>query len=83
MGTAHIYKKVKTLLEDGLQRDMYDGEMNLKLNELGLDSLDLVNVVSGLEDEHGIKIPSSDLPKLTAGTGMELVIYVQSKIEAI
>lgn len=50
-------------LED-VTPETFDMEMNL-LDELGIDSMDLITVVLVLKDEFGVNIEEEDYPKLT------------------
>lgn len=50
-------------LED-VTPETFDVEMNL-LDELGIDSMDLITVVLVLKDEFGVNIEEEDYPKLT------------------
>lgn len=46
--------------------------------DLGADSLDLVELVMGLEEEFGISIPESDMGKIV--TVQDAVDYVTAKL---
>lgn len=46
--------------------------------DLGADSLDLVELVMGLEEEFGISIPESDMGKIV--TVEDAVSYVSAKL---
>ena len=45
-------------------------------DDLGADSLDLFELVSSLEDEYGVEIPSEELEKLT--TVGKVIDYLQA-----
>ena len=57
-----ILAKIRTVVADKLSVDEQDvvPEANFK-TDLGADSLDLVELVMGLEEEFGISIPESDM----------------------
>ncbi|MBT9177381.1 MAG: Acyl carrier protein [Firmicutes bacterium] len=46
--------------------------------DLGADSLDLVELVMGLEEEFGISIPEADMGKIV--TVQDAVTYVSAKL---
>lgn len=73
-----MLEKVIAVLADKLSKD--ESEIKLESNikdDLGADSLDMVEVVMGLEDEFGIEVPEEDLGKiLTVG---DIVKYLESK----
>ncbi|MCQ2786802.1 MAG: acyl carrier protein [Bacilli bacterium] len=55
-------KKVESVLEKKLKLPAIDP--NKELRELGLDSLDVVELLLGLEDEFGIEFTSDELKDL-------------------
>lgn len=73
-----MLEKVIAVLADKLSKD--ESEIKLESNikdDLGADSLDMVEVVMGLEDEFGIEVPEEDLGKiLTVG---DIVKYLEEK----
>jgi len=54
--------KVETALKNKLKVDSIDPELELK--ELGLDSLDVVELLLSFEDEFGIEFASDELKTL-------------------
>lgn len=48
------------------------------MDDLGLDSLDVVEVFMGLEDEFGIEIPDDDMDACTTVQGV--VAYINERI---
>lgn len=65
-------------LEDVTPETM-DTEMHL-MEELGIDSMDLITVVLVLKDEFGVNIEEEDYPKLT---NIRLVAeYIKGKMDA-
>ena len=72
-------ERVKKIAVDKLQRS--EDEITEKANfqdDLGADSLDLVELVMGLEDEFEIQIPDEDVE--TIKTVGEAVNYIDEKI---
>lgn len=55
-------KKVQSVLAKRLKKDVIDP--NKELRELGLDSLDVVELLLELEDEFGIEFSSDELKTL-------------------
>ena len=76
---ADILERVKNVVDDKLKVD--PSEINSEANfidDLGADSLDVVDLVIGFEDEFDIQIPEEDSEKIkTVG---DAVKYIESKI---
>ena len=73
-----MFEKMKRMIADQLNADAdsITEETSCK-DDLGADSLDLFELVMGMEDEFGIEIPTEDLEKmLTVG---DVLKYLQSK----
>lgn len=71
--------RIKAILSDysGISADEISEETNL-VSDLGLSSLDVVNIVVAFEDEFDIEIPDSDIRSLkTVG---DIQRYVEEKI---
>lgn len=70
--------KLKEIIEDKLSVDVADitVETNFK-DDLGVDSLDLFELVMALEEEFGVEIPSEDLEQLT--TVGKVIEYIENK----
>jgi len=49
------------------------------INDLGLDSLDVVEIIMAIEDEFALEIPDNHAEKLT--TPKDLVEYIADKTE--
>ncbi len=71
-----ILEQVKSVLSDKLGIDESEiTEDSAFENDLGADSLDLVEVVMDLEDQFGLKIPDEDARELTTvGKAIDYVI---------
>ncbi len=60
-----MLEKVKAMLAEALHVPVEKINENSKIVEdLGADSLDLVELLSSLEDEYGITIPDDDIENL-------------------
>ncbi len=70
--------RVKEIIEEKLGLDGVEitAETSFK-DDLGVDSLDLFELVMALEDEFGTEIPSEDLEQLT--TVGAVVEYIENK----
>lgn len=67
--------KIRNLLEDyiDVQKEQITLETNL-LNDLGLSSLDVVNIIVAFEDEFEIEIPDRKLSEIiTVGDVMRML----------
>lgn len=60
----------------GVEKSKITKETNIA-NDLGADSLDLVEILMSLEDEFGISIPDEAIPEIK--TVQELVKYIDSQ----
>ena len=63
----------------GVSRDDIDAESSFT-DDLGADSLDLVELVMAMEEEFGVEIPEDDSEKLQ--TFGDVVAYLREKLEA-
>lgn len=73
-----MLERVIAVLADKLSKD--EAEINASSNikeDLGADSLDMVEVIMGLEDEFGIEISDEDAAKIS--TVGEIVAYLEEK----
>lgn len=70
--------KVKDIIAEqlGLSTDGIDALSKVK-EDLGADSLDMVELVMKLEDEFSLKIPEDDLQKII--TVLDIADYIQNK----
>lgn len=73
-----MLEKIKEIIEEKLSLDGVEiTEATSFKEDLGVDSLDLFELVMALEEEFGTEIPSEDLENLTTvGSVME---YINSK----
>lgn len=70
-----MLEKVRNILEEYIDvpKEQITMETNL-LNDLGLSSLDVVNMIVAFEDEFGIEIPDRKLSELvTVGDAVKLL----------
>lgn len=73
-----MLEKLKTIIAEQLNvsEDEVKAESNFK-DDLGADSLDLFELVMGLEEEYGVEIPSEDLEKIA--TVNDVIEYLKTK----
>lgn len=73
-----MLEKIKEMIAEQLNVDAADITEETSFKEdLGADSLDLFELVSNLEDEYEIEIPSEELEKIT--TVSALMSYLKSQ----
>ncbi|MCQ2455195.1 MAG: acyl carrier protein [Clostridia bacterium] len=75
-----VFDKIKELLALQLDCDADDMTMDTKiLEDLGADSLDVVEMLMSIDDEFGIEIPDEEIENLkTIG---DVVNYIQNNID--
>lgn len=74
------FEKVQKILAEQLELDADEITMDSSLVEdLGIDSLDFVDIVMSLEDEFDTEFPEEDMAGIkTAG---DIVKYIEDKIQ--
>ncbi|MCL5291065.1 MAG: acyl carrier protein [Actinobacteria bacterium] len=80
MTDADTYERVKGIIAEQLGVD--EGEVKPEssfVDDLGADSLDVVELVMALEEEFNIEIPDEDAEQIS--TVEEAVEYIESKSE--
>lgn len=70
-------EKVKKILADHLEMDEAEINADTTLDELGVDSLDAVEIVMELEDEFGIEIQFDEI----GNSVKDFVDYIESKLD--
>ncbi|KEH97778.1 acyl carrier protein [Clostridium botulinum] len=75
-----VFEKVKQIIADqlGLDEDTIDMD-SLFVDDLGADSLDVVELIMALEEEFDIEIPDEDAEKATK-VG-DVVEYISSHVD--
>lgn len=79
MGTEEIFEKVKNIIVD--QLGVAEASVTLEasfIDDLGADSLDIVELVMALEEEFDIEIPDNDAEKVV--TVQDVVDYIKDNI---
>ena len=73
-----IFEKLKELVIDqlGAEEDEVTMEANIQ-EDLGADSLDVVDLVMSVEEEFGVKIPDEELENIKTVGG--IVDYIDEK----
>lgn len=69
-------EKVKELLADHLEMDASEITEETTFDDLGVDSLDAVEIMMEMEDEFGVEIKPAEAGKSVK----ELVAYIDSKL---
>ena len=79
MERKEIFEKVVNVLSDklGVERSSI-AESSSLTDDLGADSLDLVDLVMELEEQFGVKIDDSELEKLS--TVKDVVDYIEKSL---
>jgi acyl carrier protein len=81
MSKEDIYEKVKKIVADQLSVDVADVKPEASFaNDLGADSLDVVELVMALEEEFDIEIPDEAAEGIA--TVQAVVDYINSKSAA-
>ena len=77
MSKDAIFEKVKEIIVDqlGVDADEVVAEASF-IDDLGADSLDIVELIMALEEEFDIEIPDEDAEKIT--TVMDAVEYIKA-----
>jgi len=75
---SNIEEKVRSTIVDQLGVDSGKVKANASLiDDLGADSLDIVELVMAMEEEFGLEIPDEDAEKIkTVG---DVIKYIESK----
>ena len=72
------FEKIREIMVDTLSCDGDRITMDSRLNEdLGIDSLDAVEIIMAIEEEYGIEIPDEDAEKFQKVS--DLVDFVEEK----
>jgi len=78
---SSVEEKVKDLIVQQLGVSESEVVPEAKfIDDLGADSLDLVELVMALEDEYGIDIPDEDVEKIV--TVGDAIKYLQERVQA-
>lgn len=77
--SKNMYDKIVEIIANQLQIDADTIDENTKImEELGADSLDVVEMLMAMEESFGITIPDEDIEELV--TVSDIVDYVESNI---
>lgn len=79
MSSEEIFEKVKGVIVE--QLDVAEGNITMKasfIDDLGADSLDIVELIMALEEEFDIEIPDSDAEKVV--TVGDVVEYIKDHV---
>lgn len=76
-----IFDKIKEIIVDqlGVEEDIVNPDANIQ-DDLGADSLDIVDLIQTIEDEYDLSIPDEAVEDIkTVG---DIVSYVEKNVEA-
>ena len=79
MSSEEIFEKVKGVIVE--QLGVAEGNITMKasfIDDLGADSLDIVELIMALEEEFDIEIPDSDAEKVV--TVGDVVDYIKENV---
>ena len=80
MSSEEIFEKIKNIIVEQLQvSDTAITEEASFIDDLGADSLDLVELIMALEEEFGIEIPDGDAEKVV--TVGDVVSYIKENVK--
>ena len=80
MSSDEIFEDVKKIIIDqlGVADNAVTGDASF-IDDLGADSLDLVELIMALEEEFGIEIPDGDAEKVV--TVGDVVSYIKENVK--
>jgi len=79
MSSEEIFEKVKSIIVE--QLGVVEGDITLDasfIDDLGADSLDIVELIMALEEEYDIQIPDEDAEKVV--TVQDVVDYIKERV---
>ena len=80
MSSEEIFEKIKNIIVEQLQvSETAITEDASFIDDLGADSLDLVELIMALEEEFGIEIPDADAEKVV--TVGDVVNYITENVK--
>ena len=80
MNTEEVFEKVKAVIVEQLGVAETSVEMEASfIDDLGADSLDIVELVMALEEEFDMEIPDSDAEKVV--TVGDVVEYIKENVQ--
>ena len=79
-GEDSMFEKIRASIASQLSIDEEEIKMESSfMNNLGADSLDIVELIMALEEEYDIEIPDEDVEKIA--TVGDIVEYIKSRSE--
>ncbi|MCL2382873.1 MAG: acyl carrier protein [Oscillospiraceae bacterium] len=79
MNAEEIFDKVREIIIEqlGVQEDAVTGEASF-IDDLGADSLDIVELIMALEEEFDLEIPDNDAEKVVSVS--DVVDYIKENV---
>lgn len=79
MSSEEIFEKIKNIIVDLLQVSEENVTLDANfIDDLGADSLDLVELIMGIEEEFNIEIPDGEAEKVV--TVGDVVEYIKENV---
>ena len=76
MDTEEVFDKVKSIIVEqlGVAENSVTKEASF-IDDLGADSLDVVDIVQGIEDEFGISLQDQAIPNNLTIAGLSQIVF--------
>ena len=71
--------KLNEIISEQLNIDMINITLNSTLDELCIDSLDIIEIIMSIEEAYNIDIDDSKIPEITKVSDLALIINQQHK----
>lgn len=73
-----VFEKIQKIIAEQLGIETEEVKIDTSFEKLGIDSLEIFEIVMSIEDEFGLEIPNEDVEKIT--NVKDTVKYIESKI---
>lgn len=73
-----VFEKIQKIIAEQLGIETEEVKIDTSFEKLGIDSLEIFEIVMSIEDEFDLEIPNEDVEKIT--NVKDTVKYIESKI---